>query len=112
MNNAGTAEIVKRPEFLHLDHADPRRGSHEHVKNRKKLEFLHLEHADPRRGSRAPQKTQKNLEFLHLDHADPRRGSREHVKNRRKPRVFRRSPQRVGFRVVSSALPRRPKRRF
>ena len=38
------------------------------------------------------------------------------VRNRKKPRVFaprpRRSPQRVDFRVVSSALPRRPKKRF
>ena len=45
-----------------------------------------------------------------------RRGSREQVKHRKKPWVFaprpRRSPQRVDFRVVSSALPRRPKKRF
>ena len=51
----------------------------------------------------------KNHGFLHLDHADPRRGSRGQVRNRKKPWVFaprpRRSPQRVDFRVVSSALP-------
>ena len=79
------------------------------------LEFLHLDHADPRRGSREPRA--KTIHgFLHLDHADPRRGSREDRRNLKKPWVFaprpRRSPQRVGFRVVSAALPRRPKKRF
>ena len=93
---AGMLEIAKNHGFLHLDHADPRRGSRGHVGNRKKtmsfctsttpipaegragmLEiaknhgFLHLDHADPR----APQKSQKKHGFLHLDHADPRRGS-------------------------------------
>ena len=37
--------------FLHLDHADPRRGSLGHVGNRKNQGFLHLDHADPRSGS-------------------------------------------------------------
>ena len=58
----------------------------------------------------------KNHGFLHLDHADPRRGSRGNFRNRKRPWVFAprpcRSPQRVDFRVVSSALPRRPKKRF
>ena len=86
--------------------------------------------------ARAPQKSQKTLSFctsttpipaegragkknhgfLHLDHADPRRGSRERCRNRKKQWVFaprpRRSSQRVDFRVASSALPRRPKKRF
>ena len=49
---AGTLEIAKNHGFLHLDHADPRRGSREHRRNRKKKHgFLHLDHADPRRGS-------------------------------------------------------------
>ena len=158
---AGTLEIAKNHGFLHLDHADARRGSREHVRNRKKPRvfpprrrgsrehvrnrkkpwvFAPRPRRSPQRVARAPQKSQKtmgfctsttpipadgrassaeiakNLEFLHLDHADPRRGSREHVRNRKKPWVFaprpRRSPQRVDFRVVSSALPRRPKKRF
>ena len=29
-------ETTKKPWFLHLDHADPRRGSREHRRNRKK----------------------------------------------------------------------------
>ena len=33
---ASTAEIAKNLGFLHLDHADPRRGSREQVRNRKK----------------------------------------------------------------------------
>ena len=33
---AGTAEIAKNHGFLHLDHADPRRGLREHRRNRKK----------------------------------------------------------------------------
>ena len=73
---ASIAEIAKNHGFLHLDHADPRRGSREQVRNRKK------KHG-----------------FLHLDHADSRRGLREHRRNRKKPWVFaprpRRSPQRV-----------------
>ena len=32
---ASTAEIAKNHGFLHLDHADPRRGSREHCRNRK-----------------------------------------------------------------------------
>ena len=86
---ASAAETVKNSRFA----PRPRRGSRKHRRNRK-----------------------KNLEFLHLDHADPRRGSREPKQNRKKPRVFaprpRRSPQRVDYRVASSALPRRPKKRF
>ena len=134
---ASTAEISKNHGFLHLDHADPRRGSREHRRNRKKtmgfctsttpipaegragtLEiaknhgFLHLDHADPRRGSRGNFRNRKKP----WDHADPRKGSREHRRNRKKPWVLaprpRRSPQRVDFRVVSSALPRHPKKRF
>ena len=155
---ARTAEIAKYHGFLHLDHADPRRGSREQVRNRKNHGFLHLDHADPRRGSRehrrnrkkpwvfaprprrSPQSREqdrnrkkpwafaprprrslqghasrleiaKNHGLLHLDHADPRRGSREQDRNRKKPWVFA-PPQRVDFRVVSSALPRRPKKRF
>ena len=72
---ASTAEIAKNQSFLHLDHADPRRGSREHRRNLKKTLVLHL------------------------DHTDPRRGLREHRRNRKKPFVFaprpRRSPQRV-----------------
>ena len=50
-------------------------------KTQKKRDFLHLDHADPRRGSRGHRKKRKkNLKFLHLDHADLRRGSRGHIK--------------------------------
>ena len=70
----------------------------------------------PAEGCASTAEIAKKHGFLHLDHADPRRGSREQVKHRKKPWVFaprpRRSPQRVDFRVVSSALPRRPKKRF
>ena len=140
-NCASTAEIVKNHGFLHLDHADPRRGSREQVRNRKNpWVFAPRPRRSPQRVARAGYKSQKtmgfctsttpipaegrlsrleiakNHGFLHLDHADPRRGSREQDRNRQKPWVFaprpRRSPQRVDFRVVSSALPRRPKKRF
>ena len=138
---ASTAEIAKNHGFLHLDHADPHRGSREQVRNRKKpWVFAPRPRRSPQRFARAQQKSQntlgfctsttpipaegrasrleiaKNHGFLHLDHADPRRGSREQVRHRKKPWVFaprpRRSPQRIDFRVVSSALPRRPKKRF
>ena len=72
---ARAAEIVKRPQFLNLDHANLRRGSRAASRNRKK-----------------PQ-------FLNFDHANLRRGSRVHRRNRKKPSVFeprpRESPQRV-----------------
>ena len=61
---ASSAEIAKNHRFLHLGHADPRRGSREHRRNRK-----------------------KNHGFLHLDHADPRRGSRGNFRNHKKPWV-------------------------
>ena len=68
-------KIVKNPQFLNLDHANLRRGSRAHAKNRK-----------------SPQ-------FLNLDHANLRRGSRAHTKKRKKSPVFeprpRESPQRV-----------------
>ena len=67
---------------------------------KKRLEFLHLDHADLRRGPRGhQQKRKKQPEFLHLDRADLRTGSCGNVKKRQKPGVFaprpRRSPQRV-----------------
>ena len=129
----------KNHGFLHLDHADPRRGSRGHVENRKKpWVFAPRPRRSPQRVARACRKSEKgsctsttlipaegrtgtleiakNHGCLHLDHADPRRGSREHRRNRKKPWIFaprpRRSPQRVDFRLVSSALPRRPKKRF
>ena len=132
----------KNLEFLHLDHADPRRGLREHRRNRTKtmgfctsttpipaegragtLEiaknhgfFAPRPRRSPQRVARAGQTSQKTSSFLHLDHADPRRGSRGNFRNHKKPWVFaprpRRSPQRVDFRAVSSALPRRPKKRF
>ena len=156
-----TTKDAKNLEFLHLDHADSRRGLREHRRNRKKPRvFAPRPRRFPQRVARAPQKSQKNMGFctsttpipaegrastaeiaknhgflhprrvargtaeiakkkhgfLHLDHAAPRRGSRGHVGNRKKPLVFaprpRRSPQRVDFRVETSALPRRPNKRF
>ena len=51
--------------------AERRAGTDKNAK--KKLEFLHLDHADLRRGSRGhiKKRQKKNIEFLHLDHADP-----------------------------------------
>ena len=92
----------KNLEFLHLDHADSRRGLREHRRNRKKPRvFAPRPRRSPQRVARAGsrQKSQKTLSFctsttpipaegrasmleiaknhgfLHLDHADPRRGS-------------------------------------
>ena len=117
-----TTKVAKNLKFLH---ADSRRGSRGHRRNRKKPwvfaprprrfpqrvaqapqksqknhGFLHLDHADPRRGSRGNfRNRKKNHRFLHLDHADPRRGSRGNFRHRKKPWVFaprpRRCPQRV-----------------
>ena len=94
---ASRLEIAKNNEFLHLDHADPRRGSREHRRNRKKNHgFLHLDHADPRRGA---QESQKNHGFLHLDHPIPAEGRASRLEIAKKPWVFaprpRRSPHRV-----------------
>ena len=118
---ASTAEIGKKKQ---KDHADPRRGSRQHRRNRKKPRVLAPRpRRSPQRVARAPQKSQKtssfctsttpipaegrastaeivkSLKFLHLDHADPRRGSREHRRNHKKTKVLaprpRRSPQRV-----------------
>ena len=123
------------------EHRRNRRGLRGHRRNRKKpWVFAPRSPRLSQRVARAPQKSQKHMGFctsttpipaegragtleiaknhgfLHLDHADPRRGSRGNFRNRKKPWVFaprpRRSPQRVDFRVVSSALPRRPKKRF
>ena len=96
-----TDKNAKNLELLHLDRRSAQRAARAYQKTLKKhFEFLHLDHADPRRGFiRAPQKRKKNssfctsttpipaegrartdknakhFEFLHLDHADPRRGS-------------------------------------
>ena len=118
----------------------PRGPGRNRTRRKKPRVFAPRPRRFPQRVARAPQKSQKTSSFctsttpipaegragtleiakthgfLHLDHADPRRGSRGNFRNRKKPWVFaprpRRSPQRVDFRVVSSALPRRPKRRF
>ena len=103
-------------EFLHLARADSRRGLREHRRNRKKPRVFHLDHADPRRGSRGNFRNRKKTwVFAPRPRRSPQR-SRGNFRNCKKPWVFaprpRRSPQRVDFRVVSSALPRRPKKRF
>ena len=85
---ARLAEIVKSPQFLNLDHANLRKGSRAHVRNRKKSQFLNLDHANLRRGSRAACRNRKKPQFLNLDHANLRRGSRAHVKNRKKPQFL------------------------
>ena len=100
----------KNLEFLHLDHADSRRGLREHrrspqrvaragQKSQKTSSFCTSTTPIPAEGCASRAEIAKNLEFLHLDHADPRRGLREQGRNRKKPRVFaprpRRSPQRV-----------------
>ena len=111
---ASTAEIAKNLEFLHLDHADPRRGSRGNFRNRKNHGLFHLDHADPRRGPREHRRNRKKpWVFAPRLPAKGRAGTLKIAKN---PWVFaprpHRSPQRVDFRVVSSALPRRPKKRF
>ena len=72
---AQTAEIVKSPQFLNLDHANLRRRW------------------------RAPAEIVKSPQFLNLDHANLRRGSRAVRRNRTKSSVFEprpcESPQRV-----------------
>ena len=117
-------KIAQKNEVLHLNHADPRRGSCGQIRNRKKPRVFVPRPRRPAEGSfarhknakknleffaprprRSPQgragtaRIAKNLELFQLDHADPRRGSRGHRKNRKKPQVFapglRRSPQRV-----------------
>ena len=117
---ASTVEIAKNLEFLHLDHADPRRGLRGHRRNCKKKPwvfaprprrspqrvarasknhgFLHLDHADPRRGSRGHVGNRKNHGFLHLDHADPRRGPRGNFRNRKKPWGF--APRHLHFKAA------------
>ena len=80
---------------------------------KKKTQFLHLDHADPRRGSRTARKNRKNPQFLHLDHADPRRGSRTARKNRKIPQFCTSTtpiPERISFfRRVRLVPPRRLK---
>ena len=94
----------------------PKRVARAQTKSQKKTSFCTSTTPIPAEGRASTAEIAKNTWFLHLDHADPRRGSREPKQNRKKPRVFaprpRRSPQRVDFRVASSALPRRPKKRF
>ena len=102
--------IAKNLEFLHLDHADPRRGSRGNFRNRKKTmgfctsttpipaegrasrlniakktsSFCTSTTPIPAEGCASTAEIAKNLEFLHLDHADPRRGSRGNCRNRKK----------------------------
>ena len=78
---AGISENAKNLEFLHLDHADPRRGSRGHIKNAKNLEFLHLDHADLRRVAREYQKSQKTQVFAPRPRRSPQRVAREYQKN-------------------------------
>ena len=113
----GTAKTQKTSSFCTSTTPISAEGRAGISKNAKILEFLHLDHADLRRGSRGHiTKNAKNLEFLHLglDHADLRRGSRGHIKKRKHPRVFaprpRRSPQRVAFPIVGNIPTPRLKR--
>ena len=114
---AGMLEIAKNHGFLHFDHADPRRGSREQVKHRKKPGvFAPRPRRSPQRVARAPQKSQKTMGFCTSTTPIPAEGRAGTLEIAKKPWVFaprpRRSPQRVDFRVVLSALPRRPKKRF
>ena len=55
---AQLAEIVKSPQFLNLDHANLRRGSRAHRRNRKKSSvFEPRPRGSPQRVARAPQKS-------------------------------------------------------
>ena len=86
---ASRLNIAKKHGFLHLDHADSRRGSREQVKHPKKPRvFAPRPRRFPQRVRAGTLEIAKNLEFLHLDHADPRRGLREHRRNRKKTMGF------------------------
>ena len=127
---AGTLEIAKNHGFLHLDHADPRRGSRGNFRNRKKpLGFYTSTTPIPAEGRAGTLAIAKHLttpipaegrasmlEIAKKNTPIPAEGRAGTLEIAKKPWVFaprpRRSPQRVDFRVVSSALPRRPKKRF
>ena len=92
--SSGNVKNAKNnPQVLHRPRRSPQRVARAPTKTQKiTLDFLHLDHADPRRrsrGHRQKRKKKKNtLEFLHLDHADPRRGSRGNIKHRKKNSSF------------------------
>ena len=61
---ASMLEIAKTHGFLHLDHADPHRGSRGNFRNRKKPSvFAPRPRRSPQRVARAPQKSQKTTGF-------------------------------------------------
>ena len=61
---AGTAEIAKSHGFLHLDHADPRRGLRVHRRNRKTPRvFAPRPRRSPQRVARSSQKSQNTSSF-------------------------------------------------
>ena len=91
---ARKSEIVKSPQFLHIDHANPHRGSRAHLGNRSKSSVLaHRPRQSPQRVARASQKLEEVLNFC-----TSRRNSRAQISNRKKSSVFahrpRQSPQR------------------
>ena len=113
---ARTAEIVKSPQLLNLDHVNLRRGSCADRRNRKKPPvFEPRPRESPQKVARrrkrkkssvfeprpreSPQRVVRGPQKLNLDHANLRRGSRAHRRNRKKSSVFeprpRESPQRV-----------------
>ena len=73
---AGAARIAKTLEFLHLDHADPRRGLRGQTEIAKKTRACTFTRS-PQRVARADK---KNLEFC-ADHAEGRAGRSEIAKN-------------------------------
>ena len=117
-NSRGQHKTPKKPRlFAPRPRRFPQRVARAPQKSQKTMGFCTSTTPIPAEGRASTAEiAKKNHWFLHLDHADPRRGSRGNFRNRKKPWVFaprpRRSPQRVDFRVVSSALPRRPKKRF
>ena len=88
----------------------PQRVARAKTKSHKNPSFCTSTTPIPAEGRAGPSKIAQQLEFLDLDHANPRRGSRG--RPRRSPQRVARAPQRVDFRRASSALPRRPKKRF
>ena len=106
---ASRLEIAKTMGFC----TSTSRGSREQVRNRKKPWVFAPR---PRRSREQVRNRKKPWVFAPRPRRSPQRVARAPQKSQKKPWVFaprpRRSPQRVDFRVVSSALPRRPKKRF
>ena len=90
-----TAKTQKILEFLHLDHADPRRTSR---RNRKKPSFCTSTTPIPAEGPAGTARIAKNFKFLYLNHADPRRGSQ----TRSTIKVLPRRPRKLNLTYIAA----------